>query len=41
MMAYFFEIEAEGPFLRIVAPKPMAETRAPRKGKKGTRTCWE
>ena len=41
MMAYFFEMEAEGPFLRVVAPKPMAATRAPRKGKKGTRTCWE
>jgi hypothetical protein len=41
MMAYFFEIEAEGPFLRVVAPKPMAATRAPRKRKRGTRACWE
>lgn len=41
MMAHFFEMEPEGPFLRVVSPKPMAATRAPRKGKKGTRTCWE
>jgi hypothetical protein len=41
MMAYFFEMESEGPFLRVVAPKPIAATGAPRKRKKGTRTCWE
>jgi hypothetical protein len=41
MMAYFFEMAPEGPFLRVVAPKPMAATRAPRKRKKGRRTCWE
>jgi len=41
MMAYFFETEPEGPFVRVVAPKPMAATRAPRKRKKGTRVCWE
>ena len=41
MMAYFFETEPEGPLVRVVAPKPMAATRAPRKRRKGTRVCWE
>jgi hypothetical protein len=39
LLAYFFEVKPEGPLLRVVAPKPEAATRAPRKSKKG-RTCW-
>lgn len=40
MLGYFFEMEPEGPFLRVVAPKPEAAMRAPRKRSKG-RTCWD
>lgn len=39
MLAHFFETEPEGPFVRVLAPKPHAATQAPRKRKK-TRTCW-
>lgn len=39
MLGYFFEMQPEGPFLRVVSPKPNAALEAPRKRKKG-RTCW-
>jgi hypothetical protein len=39
MMAYFFEIEPDGPFQRVVAPKLIAATQAPRKRQNRTPTC--
>ncbi|MGB8221878.1 MAG: DUF2723 domain-containing protein [Polyangiales bacterium] len=41
MLAQFFEMEPAGPFLRVVSPKPMAATEAPRRLKARTRTCWQ
>lgn len=41
MLAQFFEMEPAGPFLRVVSPKPMAATQAPRRLRARTRTCWQ
>jgi len=39
MMDYFFEIEPDGPFVRVIAPKPIAATQAPHKRKQKSRVC--
>ena len=39
MLTYFYEVEPDGPFLRVVAPKPNAATQAPRRRKKKSPTC--
>jgi len=39
MLTHFYEVEPAGPFLRVIAPKPIAATQAPYKRKKKSRTC--
>jgi hypothetical protein len=39
MLTHFYEVEPDGPFLRVVAPKPNAATQAPRRRKKKSPTC--
>ena len=39
MLTHFYDVEQEGPLLRVIAPKPIAATQAPRKRKKQPRTC--
>jgi len=38
MLTHFYEVEPEGPFLRVLAPKPIAATQAPRKRKRKRKT---